>query len=99
MPSASLVSQPQGARQLKMGTGLTLIEIEKLSVGVLCEQVHERNHRTGRFRTWTLSIHLDFDSREVPTSRRQRSVPCELLTGYLTGYLTDWLYCDRLALS
>jgi hypothetical protein len=46
MPSASLVSQPQEARQLKMGTGLTLIEIEKLGVGVLCEQVHELNHRT-----------------------------------------------------
>jgi hypothetical protein len=63
MPSASLVSQPQGARQWKVGTGLTLIEIEKLDVGVLCEQVHER------------------------------------LIGYLTDYLTDWLYCDRLALS
>ena len=81
-----------------MGTGLTLIEIEKLSVGVMCEQVHERNHRTGRFRTWTLSIHLDFDSREVRTGRRQRSVLCERLTDYLTDYQTDWLYCGRLAL-
>ena len=71
MPSASLVSQPQGARQWKVGTGLTLIEIEKLGVGVqvtqvrhLCEQVHARNHRTGRSRTWT------FYNREVPTGRR-----------------------------
>ena len=42
MPSASLVSQPQGARQWKVGTGLTLIEIEKLGVGVQVTQVSER---------------------------------------------------------
>ena len=43
-----------------MGTGLTLIEIEKLVVGVrvtqvrhLCEQVHERNHVTAGLGTWT----------------------------------------------
>ena len=42
MPSASLVSQPQGVRQRKVGTGLTLIDIEKLGVGVQVTQVHER---------------------------------------------------------
>ena len=45
MPSASLVSQPQGARQLKVGTGLTLIEIEKLGVGV--QLVHTGAVREG----------------------------------------------------
>ena len=83
MPSASLVSQPQGARQLKMGTGLTLIEIEKLSVGVLCEKVHELPHMTGRFRTWTAKFSWTFDGRAVHKGRQQSSVLCELLTDYL----------------
>ena len=82
-----------------MGTGLTLIEIEKLSVGVLCEKVHELPHMTGRFRTWTAKFSWTFDGREVHKGRRQRSVLCELLTDYLADYLTDWLYCDRLAPS
>ena len=56
-----LVSQPQGARQLKVGTGLTQIEIEKLGVRA-CEEVHERDHRTGCQGTWT--------DREVPAGRR-----------------------------
>ena len=82
-----------------MGTGLTLIEIEKLSVGVLCEKVYERNHRTGRFRTWTAKFSWTFDGRAVHKGRQQSSVLCELLTDYLADYLTDWLYCDRLAPS
>ena len=82
-----------------MGTGLTLIEIEKLGVGVLFEKVHGRNHRTGRFRTWTAKFSWTFDGREVHKGRRQRSMLCELLTDYLADYLTEWLYCDRLAQS
>ncbi len=83
MPSASLVPQPKGARQLKMGTGLTLIEIEKLSVGVQCEGVHELPHMTDHFRTWTTKFSWTFGGREVHKGRQQSSVLCERLTDYL----------------
>ena len=51
---------------MKVGIGLTLIEIEKLVVGVqvtqvrhLCEQVHERDHMTAGLGTWTdREVHL-----------------------------------------
>ena len=58
MASASLVSQPQGARQWKVGTGLTLVEIEKL--GVLFELL--TSYLTDRLR---YTILLSFAKREL----------------------------------
>ena len=45
---------PLWCRQWKVGTGLTLIEIEKLDVGVQVQRVIERDHLTD-WHPWRLS--------------------------------------------